>query len=335
MKKKTIIWISVIAAVLVIEAFVFLGIGKGMNKNPAQLSADPTGQGVTQGESTQPGETTLPGATQADTTQPGGTVTQPQGESTQPGTPADPDAPTQAGEEGATQESTQGATDPSQSATEATKPGTQGGTEAGTEATEPLNTEPDIYRPQVTFLRGENATTFRVEPGTIPEFPSGQSGYDHLVFTGWNKAITAVVEDTVYEAVYEDITGKSNVFVLDTVYTTDNSAKLTLSLRGDVKLSVADFQIKYDPTVLRVEEIINADPSIRYNIMPEEGRVKISMMMEGNLTAGMDCFQLRVSLVGGSVGKLDIVVDDAAYLESGNQKDAATNAISGKLVKVS
>ena len=76
-----------------------------------------------------------------------------------------------------------------------------GATESGV----PVETGSAIhdYYPQVTFLTHNNEYTQRVTPGTLPQVPSGESGYDGLVFTGWNAPIRAITEDTVYEAVYE------------------------------------------------------------------------------------------------------------------------------------
>ena len=195
------------------------------------------------------------------------------------------------------------------------------------------------YYPMVTFLTHNNSQSQRVTPGQLPVIPSGESGYDHLVFTGWNAPIKAVSdEDVTYEAIYEDITGKENVFILNTVYTTQDSAELMLTLKGTVKLSVADLEIHYDPTVVRVDDILKADSSVQYNILPEKGRIKISVLLSENLESAMDCFQLKLSFVDpeASVAQLDITVEDAAYqVTAGNLADAATGTISGKLVRVS
>jgi hypothetical protein len=204
----------------------------------------------------------------------------------------------------------------------------------------PGQTEDEVYDyyPLVTFLTHENSTSQRVTPGTLPEVPSGESGYDNLVFTGWNAPIKVITEDTTYEAIYEDINEKDNVFVINTVYTTESSAQLTMSLRGKVKLSVADLEIHYDPNVVRVEDILKADSSVQYNILPEKGCIKISVMLTENLESAMDCFQLKLSFVDpeASVAQLDITVEDAAYqVTAGNLADATTGTISGKLVRIS
>lgn len=205
--------------------------------------------------------------------------------------------------------------------------------------TENAATEKPIYDyyPLVTFVTHGSETTQRVEPGSLPQIPSGQSGYDHLVFTGWNRDIAAVTEDTVYEAVYEDVSEKDNVFVLDTVYTTADSADLTLGLRGKVGLCVADLQISYDPTVIRVEQILKADSSVQYNVLPGEGRIKVSILMEEDLAYAMDCFVMRVSFVDpqANAAMLDISVDDAASQASGTLVDADSQTISGKIIRVS
>ena len=210
----------------------------------------------------------------------------------------------------------------------------------GNTPTTPGQTGEEIYDyyPMVTFLTHNNSQSQRVTPGQLPVVPSGESGYDHLVFTGWNAPIKAVTEDVTYEAIYEDISGKENVFVLDTVYTTQDSAELMLTLRGNVKLSVADLEIHYDPTVVRVDDILKADSSVQYNILPEKGRIKISVLLSENLESAMDCFQLKLSFVDpeASVAQLDITVEDAAYqVTAGNLADATTGTISGKLVRVS
>lgn len=209
-----------------------------------------------------------------------------------------------------------------------------------TETTVPVITGPEIYDhyPLVTFVTHGSETSSRVEPGKLPQIPSGQSGYDHLVFTGWEPQIRAVTEDTVFTAVYEDISEKDNVFVIDTLYTTQDSAELLLGLKGKVKLSVADFQISYDPTVIRVEEILKPDSSVQYNILPEEGRIKVSVLLDEDLEYAMDCFKLKVSFVDpeAEVATLDITVEDAASLDSnGNLINVETQTISGKLVRVS
>lgn len=210
--------------------------------------------------------------------------------------------------------------------------------------TQPVDTQSDPtekpiydYYPLVTFVTHGSETTQRVEPGALPQIPGGQSGYDHLVFTGWNRDITAITEDTVFEAVYEDVSEKDNVFVIDTVYTTADSADLTLGLRGKVGLSVADLQISYDPTVIRVEEILSADSSVQYNILPEEGRIKVSILLDEDLAYAMDCFVMQVSFVDpqASMAMLDITVDDAASQSSGSLTDAASQTISGKIIRVS
>ena len=211
-----------------------------------------------------------------------------------------------------------------------------GATESGV----PVETGSAIhdYYPQVTFLTHNNEYTQRVTPGTLPQVPSGESGYDGLVFTGWNAPIRAITEDTVYEAVYEDISEKDNVFVINTLYTTESSAQLTMSLRGKVMLSVADLEIHYDPTVVRVEEIVKVDSNIQYNIMPEKGVIKVSVLLTENLEYTMDCFQLKLSFVDpdASVAQLDITVEDAAYQKTaGKLTDAASGTISGKLVRIS
>lgn len=194
------------------------------------------------------------------------------------------------------------------------------------------------YYPLVTFVTNGNQQQQRVAPGTLPQVPSGESGYDDLVFTGWNAPITAVTEDTTYEAIYEDISEKENVFVINTLYTTEDSAELTLSLRGKVKLSVADLEIRYDPTVVRVEDILKADSSVQYNIMPEKGVIKVSVLLTENLEYTMDCFRLKLSFTDpdASVAQLDIAIEDAAYQKTaGNLADAASGTLSGKLVRIS
>lgn len=218
-------------------------------------------------------------------------------------------------------------------------------TAQGTEPREPVQ-EPTIsateeviydYYPQVTFVTHGTEQTFRVTPGTVPQAPSGQSGYDHLVFVGWEPALAPVNEDTTYTAIYEDISEKDNVFVLDTLYTTADTAELTLSLRGKVKLSVADVQLSYDPNVIRVEELVKVDSSIQYNILPEEGRIKVSLLLDKNLEYSMDCFRLRVTFVdpAATLAQLDITVDDAAMLDSTNTLVSATSGtVSGKVVRI-
>lgn len=210
----------------------------------------------------------------------------------------------------------------------------------GNTQTTPGQTGEEIYDyyPMVTFLTHNNSESQRVTPGQLPVIPSGESGYDHLVFTGWNAPIKAVTEDVTYEAIYEDISEKENVFVLGTVYTTESSAQLTMSLRGKVMLSVADLEIHYDPTVVRVEDIVKADSSIQYNIMPEKGVIKVSVLLTENLEYTMDCFQLKLSFVDpdASVAQLDITVEDAAYQKTAGQlTDAVSGTISGKLVRIS
>ena len=107
-------------------------------------------------------------------------------------------------------------------------------------------------------------------------------------------------------------------------------------LKGKVKLNVADVQIKYDPTILRVEEIENADPSIKYNILPEEGRIKISILLQENLEATMDCFRLRFSLVDPetAIAELDVQVEDAAFLSGSKLTDTEAVSISGKIIRI-
>ena len=210
----------------------------------------------------------------------------------------------------------------------------------GNTPTTPGQTGEEIYDyyPMVTFLTHNNSESQRVTPGQLPVIPSGESGYDHLVFTGWNAPIKAVTEDVTYEAIYEDISDKENVFVLGTLYTTQDSAELMLTLRGNVTLSVADLEIHYDPTVIRVDDILKADSSVQYNILPEKGRIKISVLLSENLESAMDCFQLKLSFVDpeASVAQLDITVEDAAYqVTAGKLADATTGTISGKLVRVS
>ena len=213
-------------------------------------------------------------------------------------------------------------------------------TPVATESVPSVQTATEVYDyyPLVTFRTHNNEYTQRVTPGTLPQVPSGESGYDGLVFTGWNAPIKAITEDTVYEAVYEDISEKDNVFVLNTVYTDADSAQLSLSLRGKVKLSVADLEIHYDPTVIRVEDIVKADSSVQYNIMPEKGVIKVSVLLTENLEYTMDCFELKVSFVNPevSVAQLDITVEDSAYQKTaGKLEDAASGTISGKLVRIS
>lgn len=194
------------------------------------------------------------------------------------------------------------------------------------------------YYPIVTFLTKDNEQKQRVTPGTLPLVPSGESGYDNLVFTGWNAPIAAITEDTTYEAVYEDISDKENVFLLNTLYTTEDSAQLTLSLRGKVLLSVADLEIHYDPNVIRVESIVKADSSVQYNILPDKGVIKVSVLLTENLEYAMDCFGLKLSFVDpeAAVAQLDITVEDAAYQKTtGTLTDAQSGTISGKLVRIS
>ena len=230
-----------------------------------------------------------------------------------------------------TNDNTPGATSPNGGQTPS-NPIVPGGNASGN------NNQIHDYYPMVTFLTHNNQTQQRVSPGTLPQVPSGESGYDNIVFTGWNAPITKVTEDTTFEAVYEDISNKENVFVLNTVYTTENSAELTLSLRGKVKLSVADLEIAYDPTVIRVEDVLKADSSVQYNVMPEKGRIKVSVLLTDNLEAAMDCFKLKLSFVdpNASTAQLDITVEDAAYQDANSKlKDAASGTISGKLVRIS
>lgn len=231
-----------------------------------------------------------------------------------------------------------GATTPGDTRPDGVTPG--GTTPGGNGDQSPIIPDSEIhdYYPTVTFVTNNNEITNRVTPGTLPAIPSGESGYDNLVFVGWNNPISAITKDTTYEAIYEDISDKKNVFTLNTLYTTDNSAELVLSLRGKVKLSVADLEIHYDPTVVRVEDILKVDSSVQYNIMPDKGCIKVSVLLTENLEATMDCFKLKLSFVdpNASTAQLDITVADAAYQEAaGILVNAETGTISGKLIRIS
>lgn len=271
--------------------------------------------------------------------------------------PNTPDSTTPAGTEatkpGTTDETTPGIGETKPGTTE-TQPAGTGETTPGTQSTTPATQpedDPDVGPtappppqqseltglPLVTFLSGESTVSIqKVAVGSLPEPPVMNSHNDDLVFAGWDKVIAPVTGDTEYKAVYTSIAGKSNVFALDTYYTTDpGNAKLTLSLKGDVKLCVADLQIRYDPNVIRIDDVRSVDPSIQYNILPEEGRIKVSMLLQENMTYSMDCFQLCISFVDGSanIAELSITVEDAAYLTGPSTlADATAETISGKIV---
>ena len=83
---------------------------------------------------------------------------------------------------------------------------------------------------------------------------------------------------------------------------------------------------------------MKADSSVQYNVMPEKGRIKVSVLLTDNLEAAMDCFKLKLSFVdpNASTAQLDITVEDAAYQDANSKlKDAASGTISGKLVRIS
>lgn len=186
------------------------------------------------------------------------------------------------------------------------------------------------------YSGGKLITRESVESGAPAPPPALFAPPASSVFIGWDGDITDITENTKLSALYRDISGLMNVFVLDTVYSGEREGiQVYLTLCGDVDLCLTDLCISFDPAVIRIDELIFTDPAVMAHVNNDAGRVKISLLSMKNITGAVDCLQLTVSFVlsGASSCELSLTVEEAARFGAGGEIEGVrTNTVNGKIV---
>lgn len=195
----------------------------------------------------------------------------------------------------------------------------------------------DMYtEPVVTFYTedGFEYSINETEQGKVnmPEVPPEVPG---KVFTGWDKEISEIKDDTKTKAQYIDVSGEKNVFAFPTMYAYESEEiVLPLKLLGNVKLCGADLVIGYEAKVLEYIGCDTHDESLTIEADTENGLLYLRYVESSNTNGEVDLANLKFKAlsVEETSTLVQIRIKEAVELNDGNEiVETEYGAVDGKI----
>ena len=189
----------------------------------------------------------------------------------------------------------------------------------------------------VTFCSSDGIIlgTEIVKDGSVVSLPHDNLSPAGTVFTGWDKELINIFENTRITAKCIDVSNDDNVVALETVYSkAGNNVSIPLKIMGKVNLCAVDLCITYDETKLKFEKAESVDPAVTIEKEKETGLLYVRFVSSANAEGEADLGNLVFKPTNGESNeiKLQVVVKEMVRLDDKNELISVPyNIVDGKI----
>ncbi len=195
---------------------------------------------------------------------------------------------------------------------------------------------PDMIRAFFHDQSGEIVASIDVARGADARSPAYGILPDGFVFTGWDRPLRELREDTHFYPLYEDIRTRANVVFAPAVYAADGeTVAVRVQLGGDVSFACMELQVSFDETVLSLESIADVDADGVCHYDEQSHTVRFAMAAARNIDAGVDLFTLHFTVHAPTQEStaIGLQVDDMAHFDDAGQLVSAPyGTVNGKVI---
>ncbi len=158
---------------------------------------------------------------------------------------------------------------------------------------------------------------------------------DGFVFTGWDKSLSNIQEDTHFYPLYTDISEKQNVVFASTTYVTqEDEMLLNVQIGGDVNFACLEIQVAFDHTLLSLDSISNTDSEGVCYYDENDKTIFFAMASAQNINASVDLFTMKFYSKGNSFNNSEVtikIIDIAAFDEKNELISVPSDSINGNI----
>ena len=131
------------------------------------------------------------------------------------------------------------------------------------------------------------------------------------VFTGWDKNPDGITDSTRINADFQDIHDKENaLFINSATAEKDDKVRLTMKLGGKVDLCGVSMSIKYDKSVLKLENISKEDAAVMAEHNEEDGTVSFNLVSGENITGDVDLFDMEFKVLTDETAVTELTLEN-------------------------
>ena len=144
---------------------------------------------------------------------------------------------------------------------------------------------------------GEVIKTDTIPQGASVIQPPENATADGYVFTGWDKSLTDIQEDTCFYPLYSDIReGDNVVFSSSAYFAPEETISLSVQVGGNVSFASMELQVTFDHSLLKFESVSDVDPDGVCYYDEKSETIYFAMASAQNINAEVDLFTIQLSV---------------------------------------